>query len=74
MFLTHFAAVGVVLVYATATWIMPGPRPLNARTWFKGPRLQELDTETYPDAGPGASMSGKMMDGSEPPLPVPIGV
>ena len=61
-------AVGVVLVYSLATWFLPGPKPLNARTWFKGPNLSGLATDVVPDAGPGASMHG----GALP--PVPIGV
>lgn len=61
-------AVGVVLVYSITTWFLPGPKPLNARVWFKGPNLSGLDTVTVPDAGPGASMHG----GAPP--PVPIGV
>jgi len=61
-------AVGVVLVYSVATWFLPGPKPLNARSWFKGPNLSGLATDVIPDAGPGASMHGG------PPPPVPIGV
>ena len=47
---------GVVIVYATATWYLPGPKPLNAKVWFQGPNLSGLHTEEVPDAGPGASM------------------
>ena len=65
-------AVGVVLAYATATWFLPGPRPFNARAWFKGPNLRGLSTELFPDAGPGASIAGGSINGKD--IPLPLGV
>ena len=66
-------AVGVVLTYALGTWFLPGPKPLNARKWFKGPNVAGLDFESAPDGGPGASMrAGDAFKGEElrvPPVP-----
>ena len=51
-------AVGVVLSYSAGTWFIPGPKPFNARKWFKGPNVDALDFTQALDGGPGASMHG----------------
>jgi len=61
--------VGVVLSYSLGTWFVPGPKPLNARVWFKGPNLENLHTEKVVDGGPGASFHA----GVKPP-PMPLGI
>ena len=66
---------GVVLVYSLSTWFFPGPKPLNARTWFSGPNLDGLALDKVIDGGPGASVRGAS-EGLETAVvpPVPLGV
>ena len=42
-------AVGIVLSYSLGTWILPGPKPFNARKWFQGPNIHALNFEAAPD-------------------------
>ena len=75
--------VGVVLTYSMGTWFIPGPKPFNARRWFKGPHLEALEVAAefgIVDYGPGASMIGEKhakgeLDPDKLDLPpVPLGV
>ena len=67
-------AVGVVLVYSTATWFLPGPA--GARKWFKGPNIDGLALAAVVDGGPGASMRAIREDGDgdveRPPMPMGV--
>lgn len=65
-------AVGIVLTYTLGTWFIPGPRPFNARVWFKGPHTESLDFDAVPDGGPGASVRGG--NALEVPLAVKAGI
>ena len=47
-----------MLAYALGTWFLPGPKPFNAREWFKGPNITALAFDAVPDGGPGASVRG----------------